>query len=221
MIALFDVTIPEDGGDNPAVRDLSLRLEASGWHEIVGPSGAGKTALFEVMTLRRRPKRGKLVVAGRNVDRMKRAELAQVRQDLGSCPEEPVLLRRRTAVENAVLPMVVRGASEEAVEAAEEALGFLGVMSERDRTVASMSSQHRALVGLAMATVGTPAVIAIDAVHERLEPAVRGMVLSWLERKQDQGSTVVIFGRRPTNRRAESSVWRMRDGRIEETDEAR
>jgi ABC-type ATPase involved in cell division len=219
MIALFDVTIPHWEGGEPVVCGLSLRMDESSWHEIVGPADSGKTALFDVLTLRRRPTKGKLVVAGRNVDRLKKGGLAKVRRDLGSCPQRPALLWERSAVENVVLPMVVRGDREDALTAAEEVLGFLGIMHERDRPIVEMSSQCRALVGVAMATVGAPKVIVIDGIVEQLEPGQRGVVLSWLERLRKKGSTIVLLGRRPTNRRCDPVVWRLRDGAIERTGE--
>ncbi len=219
MIALYDIAIATTDGEPPVISGLSLSVDEGGWHEIVGPSGSGKTALFEVMTLRRRPTAGKLIVAGRNVDRLKEGGLAEVRRQIGSCEQQPTLLSRRTAVENTVLPMVVRGETEQAVEAAEEVLGFLGVMPQRDLAVDALSEQDQILVGVAMATVGAPPLIVIDGVHESLEPAVRGVVLSWLEQLRDDGSTVVILGRRPMNRRSNPVLWRLREGSLERTGE--
>ncbi len=219
MIGFFDVVIPAGAGDDPVVRDLCLQMEKGSWNEIVGPSGVGKSALFEVLTLRRRPVEGRLVIAGRNISRLGRRGLAKVRREVGSCPQSPVLLESRTAVENVVLPMVVRGDTAGAVKAAEEALGFLGVMPERDVPVSTLCDQHRALVALAMASVGSPSLVVVDGICEQLEPAVRGMALSWLERVQERGSTVVIFGRRAMSRRQSSIVWRLRDGDVTRTGE--
>ena len=215
MIALFDVTIPGVDGEAPVVDDLSLQIEEGSWNELVGPSGTGKTALFEVMTLRRRPARGRLVIAGRNVDRLGRRGVAGVRRDLGSCPQRPALLWERTVVENAVLPMVVRSRVDGAVDAAEEVLDSLGLLARRDRPVSTLSDQEQALVGLAMATVGRPSLVVIDGIRQKLESTARGMALSWLDRVCDGGSTVIIFGRRPLNRRAEAKVWRVRNGTVE------
>ncbi len=219
MIALFDVTIVSHAGSPPVLRDLSIQLEKGKWHEIIGAAGSGKSALFDVMTLRRRPKTGRLVIAGRNMERLGRRGLAEIRREIGSCTQQPMLLEQRTAVENVVLPMVVRGAAGEAVEAAEEALGFLGIMPQRDRRVAELCAQHRALVCLARATVGAPSVVVIDGIHERLEPAVRGIALTWLEQTQKQGSTIVVFGRRPIHRRSGSSLWRLKEGAVHNTGE--
>ena len=142
-----------------------------------------------------------------------------MRRSLGTCSQWPSLLARRTVVENVVLPMVVRGATEKAVEEAEEVLGFLGVMGRRDQRVGQLCSQQQALVALARATVGQPQVVVIDGIHEGLEPGVRGLVLSWLEKLQGRGATVVVFGRRPMNRSTGSVLWRLRDGEIERTGE--
>lgn len=219
MIALFDVTISAASGGVPVVDGLSLKMEQGQWHEVVGPAGVGKTTLFDVISLRRRPESGRLVVAGRNLERLSRNQLAEVRQQLGTCSQQPMLLGERTAVENVVLPMVVRGHTAGAVDDAEETLGFLGVMEQRDRRVKALCDQRKALVAVARATVGEPKVVIIDGIHERLEPAVRGVVLSWLEKIHEAGSTVIIFGRRPMNRASGSVLWRLRDGEIERTGE--
>lgn len=219
MIAFFDVTIPAADGGGPVVENLSLKMEKGSWNEIVGPAGVGKSALFDVLTLRRRPWSGRLIIAGRNVERMGPGGLAVARREMGSCPQGLTLLMERTALENVLLPLVVRGETQRAVETAQEALGFLGLMPERDQVVSTLCAQKQALVGLAMAAVGRPKVVVIDGVHEGLEPATRGVVLSWLERAQNRGSTVVIFGRRAMNRRSASVLWRLRDGDVERTGE--
>lgn len=219
MIALFDLTINSSGEGGPLVEGLSLKMEAGSWHEIVGPAGVGKSAIFNVLSLRTKAAKGRLVLAGRNVDRLKRGGIEEIRKELGSCPQRPELLWHRSAVENVVLPLVVRGDSRRALREAEESLGFLGVMPERDIAVGQLSGQHQALVALAMATVGAPRVVLVDGVHEVLEPAVRGVALSWLERVQKSGSTIVVFGRRAMNRRASSVLWRLRDGDVERTGE--
>lgn len=198
---------------------LSLKMERGSWNEIVGPAGVGKSALFEVLTLRRRPPSGRLIIAGRNIERLGRGALSTARLEMGSCPQGLTLLRERTALENILLPLVVRGETQGAVGKAEEALGFLGLMPQRDRPVSTLCAQQQVLVGLAMAAVGGPKVVVIDGVHEQLEPATRGVVLSWLERAQARGSTVVVFGRRAMNRRSASVLWRLRDGDVERTGE--
>lgn len=220
MIALADVTISSPLGGEPVVRALTLKMEAGTWNEIIGPAGAGKTALFEVMTLRRRPPGGKLVIAGRNVSRLKKGGLASLRRDLGSCPQEPTLLSGRAVIENVFLPLFVRGARRDSLEEAEETLGFLGLMPQRDLLVEALSEQEQILLGLAMATVGSPKVIVIDGVHERLEPAARGLLMSWLKKRMKKGSTVVLMGRRALNRRdSEATLWRLQDGAVERTGE--
>ncbi len=219
MIALFDVTIPASQGGSPVVDGLSLKMEKGQWHEIVGPSGVGKSALFEVVTLRSSPQAGRLVVAGRNIQRLGPTGLAEVRRSLGTCSQRPTLLTRRTVVENVVLPMVVRGATQGAVDEAEKVLGFFGLMGHRDQRVGQLCFQRQVLVSLARATVGRPEVVVIDGVHEGLEPGVRGLMLSWLEKLHSRGTTVVVFGRRPMNRSSESVLWRLRDGEVERTGE--
>ncbi len=219
MIALVDVKIPAVESDTPLVESLSVKMEAGTWNEIIGPAGAGKTALFEILSLRRTPPKGKLVIAGRNISRLKKGGLAKLRREVGSCPQEITLLPERTVVENTILPLVVRGMGREGLKTAEETLGFLGLMHRRDTPVGCLSEQEQILVGLSMATVGSPKVILIDGVHERLESGSRGLVMSWLKKRSQKGSTVVLLGRKALNRRDDATLWRLKDGAVERTGE--
>ncbi|RAL23094.1 hypothetical protein DL240_09415 [Lujinxingia litoralis] len=218
MIALYDVIIPGAFAGGAVSRALTWRVEAGQWAEVVGGAGSGKSALFEVLTLGSLPASGRLVVAGRNLDRAGRGGLAAVRREIGGCAQWPQVLAERTVIEHAVLPMVARGQQGRALVAAEEALGALGLDACREVCGAELSAQQRALLGVVMATVGRPKLVVVDAVQEGLEAAWRGRVLSWLWQLKEGGSTVVVLGRRPTSRAREGEVLRL--GGLEVVEEA-
>ncbi|TXD35513.1 ATP-binding cassette domain-containing protein [Lujinxingia vulgaris] len=209
MIALYDVKVPTCGEGRADARALSWRVERGQWAEVVGGAGSGKSALFEVITLMSQPSSGRLVVAGRNLERVGRAGLSAVRREIGACAQWPPVLAKRTVVEHAVLPMVARGGASGALAAAEAVLEGLGLEHLRDVPGGQLSAQERMLVGVMMATVGSPKLVVIDAVHEALEAAWRGRVLSWLWQLKERGSTVVVLGRRPTSRSSGGEVLRL------------
>ncbi|WP_164856291.1 ATP-binding cassette domain-containing protein [Lujinxingia sediminis] len=209
MIALYDVKVPTCGAGRADARALSWRVERGQWAEVVGGAGSGKSALFEVITLMSQPLSGRLVVAGRNLERVGRGGLSAVRQEIGACAQWPQVLVGRTVVEHAVLPMVARGGASGALAAAEAVLEGLGLEHLRDVPGSQLSAQDRMLVGVMMATVGSPKLVVIDAVHEALEAAWRGRVLSWLWQLKERGSTVVVLGRRPTSRSSGGEILRL------------
>jgi len=215
MIALYDVRIPTTGAGRADARALSWRVEAGQWAEVVGGSGSGKSALFEVITLSSAPAAGRLVVAGRNLERVGRSGMGAVRREIGGCAQWPAVMAGRTVVEHAVLPMVARGEASGALAAAKAMLEALGMEALRDVPGRDLSAQDQMLMKVLMATVGQPRLIAIDKVHEALEAAWRGRVLSWLWQLKERGSAVVVLGRRPTSRASSGEVLRL-DGSVHE-----
>ena len=72
------------------LHDIDLRLAAGSFHFLVGPSGAGKTSLLRLLSLTQPPSRGRLVLFGRDVAQLERAEsTAAAAPDRGGVPGFP------------------------------------------------------------------------------------------------------------------------------------
>jgi len=203
---------------NSALNGVSIDVGRRTWTEIIGPAGAGKTSLFSVMSLRARPPQGKLVIGGRNFQKIKAAEVAEVRRIIGSCGQVPLFLEDRTAIENLVLPFVVRGEPRMALEAAEAALDATGLEYLRDRQVQELSFQERAALGVIRAAIGAPAVALIDGVLDLLDHRLRESLMDFLRARHLDGTAIVIFGGEFTENARKGRRWRMEEGQIFEVD---
>ncbi len=215
IISCFHVTIDAPDG-NRLLDDVTLELLYGSWNEITGPPRAGKSVLFDVLSLRGTPKRGKLVVDGRNLDRASAREIADVRRFVGSCAESPVLLEGRTVCENLVLPFVVRGEQARALGEAEALLDVMECEALRDVPVAHLCRRDRLLVGLMRAMIGKPRAILIDGAHELLDDRARQLVLHQLKRRHADGSAVVLFGHEATDNARRGRQFRLDIGSLSE-----
>lgn len=218
IISCFHLAVNGDGNDssNKLIDDVSLEIEPRSWNEIVGEPGAGKSLLFGILSLRFEADGGKLVLDGRNFDRLSRRGVADLRRTVASCGQQPILLERRTVLENLVLPFVVRGDESSAVAQCEELLAEVGLADRRDVIVANLSHEERLLLGALRAVAGKPRLVLVDGVLEQLSEAASRNVMRLLQARHLAGSTVLLFGREESQNARRGSVFRMDHGAIEQ-----
>jgi ABC-type ATPase involved in cell division len=215
IISCFHVTIDAPTGQR-LLDDVTLELNYGSWNEIYGPPRAGKSILFDVLSLRGIPRRGKLVVDGRNLERSTEREIADMRRMLGSCGETPRLLEQRTVVENLVLPFVIRGQQARALGEAEALLDVMECEGLRDQQVRHLCRRDRLLVGLMRAMIGKPDAILVDGAHELLDDRSGQLVMQQLKRRHADGSAIVLFGREATDNARRGRQFRLNAGALAE-----
>src|SRR5256885_7359614 len=101
-------------GDNlvHALRGVDLVIERGSSIAIMGTSGSGKSTLMNIMGCLDQPTRGSYVLDGRDVARLSKAELADVRgKMIGFVFQSFNLLSRTTALENVEMPLLYQGVS--------------------------------------------------------------------------------------------------------------
>jgi ABC-type nitrate/sulfonate/bicarbonate transport system ATPase subunit len=85
----------------PVVRDISLELPRGGFISLLGPSGVGKTTLFNVLAGVDRPDGGRVFLAGEDITGISGRVSYMLQKDL--------LLEYRTVLDNVILPLLIRG----------------------------------------------------------------------------------------------------------------
>ena len=85
----------------PVVEDISLDLPKGGFVSLLGPSGVGKTTLFNVLVGLDRPDAGRVVLEGEDV--------TGIPGKVGYMPQKDLLLEHRTTIDNVILPLLIRG----------------------------------------------------------------------------------------------------------------
>ncbi len=71
------------GAGDPVLRDVDLTLTAGSFHFLVGPSGAGKTSLFRLISLSHPATHGTITLFGRDVRALDRSGEASLRRRIG------------------------------------------------------------------------------------------------------------------------------------------
>ena len=96
------IGLGKDYAGKVVLSDVSFHIEPGEVVTLLGPSGAGKTTLFRCLTRLVAPDRGQILWFGRPVTEMRPRELRRARRDIGLIFQQHNLIRRRSALDNAL-----------------------------------------------------------------------------------------------------------------------
>jgi len=218
LIELTDVTKVYRTGDVEvrALAGVSLTIDEGEFVAVMGSSGSGKSTLMNILGCLDRPTCGRYLLAGREVSRMDRDELAEVRnQVLGFVFQSFNLLARTSALENVELPMIYAGVrSRERRERASVALERVGLGDRGHHTPQQLSGGQQQRVAIARALVGRPKVILADEPTGNLDSKTSVEVMALFQELGASGITVVLVTHETDIAEFASRVVVVKDGLI-------
>lgn len=207
-LALDDVWVTYPGAPAPALRGVSLRIEPGERVALVGPSGAGKTTVANLVLRFLEPDAGTVTVDGTPLAAL---EPAAWRRRVGWVPQRPHLFDG-TVADNLRLGLP---------EATEDDLVAAAVVAGADSFIRSLpdgyhtrigerglrlSGGQRQRIAIARAVLRDPAYLVLDELTANLDPVTEASVLDAFDRVATGRTTLVIAHRRASAARADRTV---------------
>ncbi|MCH4561685.1 MULTISPECIES: ABC transporter ATP-binding protein [Halomonas] len=221
MLVCHDLTrIYREGPQDLTVLDgLELRVHAGERVAIVGSSGSGKTTLLNLLGGLDSPSRGEVHIAGESLRNLGDAALGRFRNRLiGFVYQFHHLLAEFTALENAALPLIVRGQRKKAAEArALEILARVGMAERADHKPGELSGGERQRVAIARALVTDPSLVLMDEPTGNLDQTTAASILALMdELARTTACAFVVVTHDPALAAHQDRVLKLDGGRLAE-----
>lgn len=178
-------------GGQTILDEVSIMIDRDSTTLIQGPSGAGKTTLFDVLGLLDVPTAGTLVIDGHDIDNTSERTRARIRREtIGFVFQDFRLIDDLTARENAAIPQEHRGERDE--QWLDTLFDTLNITDLVDQYPATLSGGERQRVAIARALANKPAVVLADEPTGQLDPQTASHVLDLLFTLRDQMETALV-----------------------------
>lgn len=174
-------------GDQPILQNFDLRVAKGEFISLIGPSGIGKSTLFQLIAGLLQPEQGSITLNGARTE----SRLGMV----GYMPQRDALLPWRTVVENAALPLEIKGvAKKEAQDRVRSELPLYGLHEWADAYPTELSGGMRQRVSFLRALLYDTDIMLLDEPFSSLDGITRMELQEWLmEMWQETGSTMLMI----------------------------
>ena len=205
-----------------ALKGINLQIKYGEYISIMGPSGSGKTTLFNVIGGLDKPTKGEVLLDGRDLWKLKPAEVAWVRcHKIGYIFQTFNLIPVLTALDNVMLPMIFAGVPrEERVKKATRLLERVGLGDRLHHRPTELSGGQQQRVAIARALANDPAIVLADEPTGNLDLHTGMKIVGLLrELNREKGVTIITATHDLKMIDVSDRIAWIRDGVIERIEE--
>jgi ABC-type nitrate/sulfonate/bicarbonate transport system ATPase subunit len=172
--------------DEPVVEGINIDLPKGGFVSLLGPSGAGKTTVFNVLAGVEKPDRGRVILDGEDITGVSGKVSYMLQKDL--------LLEYRTVIDNVILPLLIRGQEKkEARRIASEYFPMFGLSGYENKYPNDLSGGMRQRAALLRTCLLKNPVILLDEPFSALDAITRRKMQDWYSEIADLMGFSTIF----------------------------
>jgi lipoprotein-releasing system ATP-binding protein len=200
------------------LRGVDLAIQPGEIVALLGPSGSGKSTLLQAVGLLEGGFKGSIRLAGEEAAELDDDGRTRLRRDLlGFVYQFHHLLPEFNAVENVVLPQLVRGAEPSTARTrAQQLLGALGLAERFDHRPSKLSGGEQQRVAVARALANKPPLVLADEPTGNLDEKTADAVLSeFLTLVRGEGSAALVATHNERLAAKMDRVVRLHEGRLQ------
>ena len=213
-------TFITEAGPLEVLKGIDFTVSEGETVAITGASGVGKSTLLYILGTLDRPTEGRVLYKGEDVFRYTNAELDSFRnRKIGFVFQFHHLLPEFTALENVMMPALIRGHSiKEIRPKAEELLSSLGLGERLNHRPGELSGGEQQRVAVARALIMSPLVVLADEPTGNLDTKTGEKLFQTIvDLNKSKGTTFVIVTHNESLAKRCNRVIHMIDGRVVES----
>jgi len=178
---------------NPAITDISFKVERGEFVFIVGPSGSGKSTILRLLMKEIEPNSGKIFVDGKNITKLKHHQVPYLRRKLGIVFQDFRLLKDRNVFDNVAFAQRVIGADTKTIKRrVPSVLSIVGILEKHQKYPRQLSGGKQQRLALARAIVNDPMILLCDEPTGNLDPKNSWEIMALLDEINQKGTTVLV-----------------------------
>ncbi|WP_066687436.1 ABC transporter ATP-binding protein [Christensenella intestinihominis] len=200
------------------LKDVSFGVEKGEYLTILGPSGSGKSTLMNIIGCMDTLDSGTYELDGEAVQEYGDNELTLLRnRKIGFIFQKYHLIPQYTALQNVIMPLLLRGLSRsEAICEAEESIRLVGLWDRITHRPNELSGGQQQRVAIARALVTKPALLLADEPTGALDSATGKEILKLFQKLNDTGNTIIMISHDVNVAQSSRRILTISDGRLEE-----
>ena len=200
------------------LKGVDLCIEDGDYIALMGPSGAGKTTLMNIMGCLDRATQGEYFLDGNEISDYPEKEKARLRNEkFGFVVQDFALINEMTVYENVRLPLRYRKKRlKKEREHSESILKSLEIEDKKEIRVCDLSGGQQQRVAIARAIVNSPEIILADEPTGALDQETGREVMEIFSKLNQQGKTIIIVTHDPNIAAKCNRIVKMVDGKIQE-----
>ncbi len=197
-----------------ALNNVDFQVEKGEFVSIIGPSGAGKTALLNMLGCLDTPSSGSLMLNGIETNGLKESDLVKLRREnIGFVFQQFYLMPTLTARENIELPLLFSRKNGNKGRIS-EVLQMVGLEDRGDHLPGQLSGGEMQRVAIGRALINDPKIILADEPTGNLDSSTSKMIFRLFSELNRQGMTLIIVTHNLELARQAQKMYTLRDGKI-------
>ncbi len=200
-----------------ALNQANLEIKEGEFVAVMGPSGAGKTSLLNIIGLIAPPAKGLYTFLDQEIMELSQAQQAKIRRNsIGFIFQNHNLLPNLTVLDNVSLPLIyaTNFSFLKRVETVKRILARFGIHKKEFLYPYQLSGGQIQRVAIARALVNQPAVVIADEPTGNLDSTSSNIVMDILQSINSEGKTIIIATHNPTLTEYADRIIYMQDGKI-------
>lgn len=176
-----------------AIHDLDLTIDKGEFVFIIGSTGCGKSTLVNMLYRKEKPTKGKILIGGLDVARLRDSKVYKLRRRIGVVFQDFKLLSRLNVYENVAFTLEVLGLPKDEIHGkVVKVLDLVGLKGKAKNYPNELSGGEQQRVAIARSIVNGPKILICDEPTGNLDPKTSNEIMEVLEEINKLGTTIIM-----------------------------